>query len=100
MHAFNAPVTSCPVGKAFDIEGQGGDVEAFIAGAMILVLGSVVALFGLDPVDGAGGCVDPGLDAAVALFDAGLACQLLLRGAVEVVLDLAFQGRLIALQGE
>lgn len=49
-----------------------------------------IASFGCDPVDLAGGCVGAGLDAAMLLGGRG----------AEIVLDIGFERRLVALEGE
>ena len=116
MHAFDAPVAARAVGKAVDIEGRGGDVEAVILSAVVLEFGLVddledgfdviepglawIGFIGLDPVDGLGGGEDAGFDPAMALFDRGFPNDLAVRGGAKVVLDLSFQGQLVALQGE
>ena len=57
-----------------------------------------IAALGLDPIDVLGGGVEAGLDAAMALLDGGFGDEFVRRRRFEIVVDLGFQGRLIALQ--
>ena len=53
---------------------------------------------GRNPIDVAGGGVGAGLDAAVALLDCSFGDELAGRGGAEVVHDIGFEGRLVALE--
>ena len=59
-----------------------------------------VAALGADPIDAAGGRIGADLDAAVPLLDRRGGDNLLGRGGAEVVLNLGFEARLVAFEGE
>jgi hypothetical protein len=110
------PVAARRGGDAFDVGGCGRDEIAGIEAAAIGVFGAGIDLgegldvgearlsrvFSIrtDPVDIAASRIGARLDAAVALLDGGFRDELAGRRVPEIHLDIPFQGRLIALEGE
>src|ERR1700694_3527752 len=116
MHGFDAPMAPRGGGDALDVEGRGGDVEACVEAATVGIFYTRVnldqgvdggeawlarvAAVGCDPVDVAGSRIGPRLDAAVSLLDGGFGDEFVGGSGVIIVLDIGFEGRLVALEGE
>jgi hypothetical protein len=117
MHALHGPMTTGCVGEPVDIERSRRDVETGVGSSgLVGVFGEQIDLddrldvgearlawiapLGYAPVDLGRSCVGPRFDAAVPLLDNGLADDFFRQSGTEVVSDLGFEGRLVALEGE
>src|ERR1700741_1966381 len=116
MHAFDAPMAAGAAGEPFDVEGRGRDIVTGLEAAAVAVFGTGVelkqaldglearrarrALGGPDTIAIAGGGIEAGLDPAVALLDAAFGDELGCGSIGEIVLDVGFEGGLVALEGE
>src|SRR5579885_3625619 len=113
MHALDAPMAAHGLGEAFDVEGRGGNEVARVEGRFVGVFDALlhpddgldmgearlagIALVGEDPVDIGGSRISSRLDAAMAFLHRGFDDQLGFGGGPEIVGDIGFEGRLVAL---
>src|SRR5271165_1687735 len=109
-------MTPCGAGDALDVEGSGRDIVVRIEAAAIGVFGPCVeqeesldglearlariASLGCYPVDFAGGGVGARLDPAMPLLDGGFGDEFGGGSGAEIVLDIGFECRLVAFEGE
>ena len=116
VHGFDTPVATGGCGDALDVEGRGGDIEACVEAAAVGIFYARVnldqgvdggeaglariAAVGCDPVDVAGSRIGSRLDAAMSLLDGSFGDEFVGGSGAEIVLDIGFEGRLVALEGE
>src|SRR5664279_4698382 len=117
VHAFDAPMAAGGGGEALDVAGSRGYEIAGIEAAAIGIFGAGIDLddgpdigearlarivsIRDDPIYIAGSRVGARLDPAMALLDHGLfADEFAGGGGAEIVLDIGFEGGLVALEGE
>jgi hypothetical protein len=114
VHGFDTPMTACGPGDPLDIEGRGGDIEACVEAAAVGIFYARVnldqgvdggeaglariAAVGRDPVDIAGSRIGSRLDPAMSFLDGGFGDEFVGGGGAEIVLDIGFEGRLVALR--
>ena len=105
-----------PLAMALDVEGRRRDIVACVEAASIDVFGAGmdlerrldvrkarlprVASIADDPVDNAGSRIGARFDAAMAFLDGGFGDGLGGGSGTEIILDIGFEGGLIALEGE